>query len=88
MKAATYTAIKFCQVGSCALLEGVQHPDGVGPDVVTTPVQSFDPTTGVIETNNTWYTKAAAAVESVQARARWVSMLEGVLRCTRRPRLI
>ena len=30
MKAATYTAIEFCQVGSCALLKGVQHPDGVG----------------------------------------------------------
>lgn len=42
------------------LLKGVQHPDGVGPDVVTTPVQSFDPATGVIETKNTRYTKAAA----------------------------
>lgn len=60
MKATTYTAIEFCQVGSCALLKGVQHPDGVGPDVVTTPVQSFDPATGVIETKNTRYTKAAA----------------------------
>ena len=78
MKAATYTAIKFCQVGSCALLEGVQHPDGVGPDVVTTPVQSFDPTTGVIETNNTWYTPAAAADKAVHTLARWVSMLMGV----------
>ena len=55
MKTAKYAAIEFCQVGSCALLNGVQHPDGVGSDVVTTPVQSFDPTTGVIETANTRY---------------------------------
>ena len=60
MKAATYTSIEFCQFGSCALLKGVQHPDGVGTEVVTTPVQSFDHATGVIETKNTRYTKAAA----------------------------
>jgi len=60
MKAATYTAIEFCQVGSCALLKGVQHPDGGWLDVVTSPVRSFDPATGVIETKNTRYTKAAA----------------------------
>ena len=63
MKAATYTAIEFCQVGSCALLKGVEHPDGIEPAlvffVVTTPVRSFDPATGVIETNHTRYTKAA-----------------------------
>ncbi len=80
MKAATYTAIEFCQFGSCALLKGVQRPDGVGPDVVTTPVQSFDPATGVIETKNTRYTKAAAPsklYEAVQALARRVSRLKG-----------
>ena len=60
MKTATYTAIEFCRVGSCALLKGVQHPDGVGPDVVTTPVQFFAEATGVIETKNTWYIKAVA----------------------------
>ena len=60
MKAATYNALVVCQFGSCALLKGVQHPDGVGPGVVTAPVQSFDPDTGVIETMNTRYTKAAA----------------------------
>ena len=59
MKAATYTAITFCKAGSCALLLGVQHPNGIGPDVVTTPVQWFDPATGVIETKGTRYTKAA-----------------------------
>ena len=64
MKAATYTAIEFCRVGACALLKGVQHPDGVGPVVVTAPVRSFDPTTGVIETRNTRYTKAKAAAPS------------------------
>lgn len=60
MRAATYTTIEFCRVGSCALLNGVQHPDGIGPEVLTTTVQSFDPTTGVIETTNMRYTKAAA----------------------------
>lgn len=60
MKAATYIAAEFCRVGSCALLKGVQHPDGVGPDVVTTPVQFFDEATGVIETKNTRYIKAIA----------------------------
>ena len=60
MKAATYTAIRFCRVGSSALLSGVEHPDGIGPSVVTTPVLSFDPATGVIETKITRYTKAAA----------------------------
>ena len=59
MKAATYTAIEFCRVGACALLKGVQHPDGIGPDVGTTPVRSFDPATGVIETKNTRYIEAA-----------------------------
>lgn len=77
MKTATYTAIEFCQFGSCALLRGVQHPDGVGPDVVTTPVQSFDPATGVIETTNTRYTKAAVPSRAVQALARQVSRLKG-----------
>ena len=71
MKAATYTAIEFCQVGSSALLKGVQHPDGVGPDVVTTPVQSFDPATGVIETKNTRYTKAAAPAAAHRRPASW-----------------
>ena len=60
MQQATYTAAEFVKVGACALLKGVQHPAGVGPDVMTTPVQSFDPATGVIETKNTRYTKAAA----------------------------
>ena len=60
MKAATYTAIEFCQVGACALLHGVHLPEGVEPYVVTAPVQSFDPATGVIETKNTRYAKAIA----------------------------
>jgi hypothetical protein len=60
MQYATYTAIDFCKVGSCALLKGVQHPDGIGPDVVTTPVRSYYPSTGVIETLGTRYTKATA----------------------------
>ena len=59
MQQATYTAAEFVKVGACALLNGVEHPSGVGPDVVTTPVQSFDHATGVIETRNTRYTKAA-----------------------------
>ena len=61
MQQATYTAAEFVKVGACALLKGVQHPSaaGVGPDVITTHVQSFDPDTGVIETKNTRYTKAA-----------------------------
>ena len=59
MQQATYTAAEFVKVGACALLKGVQHPAGVGPDVITQPVQSFDPATGVIETKNTRYTKAA-----------------------------
>ena len=62
MKAATYTAIEFCQVGSSALLEGVQHPElRRQHHVVTTPVQSFDPATGVIETTNTRYTRCTKA---------------------------
>ena len=76
MKAATYTALAFCKVGSCALLIGVQHPDGVGPDVVTTPVQAFDPATGVITTENTRYTKAAAP-SKLYKPARRVSWLKG-----------
>lgn len=59
MQEATYTDIDFCKVGSCAVLTGVQHPDGVGPNVVTTPVRSYCPSTGVIETFCTRYTKAA-----------------------------
>lgn len=59
MQQATYTAAKFVKVGACALLNGVEHPAGVGPQVVTTPVQSFDHVTGVIETKNTRYTRAA-----------------------------
>ena len=46
MKAATYTAIEFCQVGACALLKGVQHPDGIGPDVGTTPAKLYKPAHG------------------------------------------
>lgn len=60
MQEATYTAAEFCQVGACALLNGVQHPDGIGPDVVTSPVRLYDPFTGVIETRNTRYTKIVA----------------------------
>ena len=59
MQQATYTAAEFVKVGACALLKGVQHPAGIGPEVMTSPVQSFDPATGVIETINTRYTKAA-----------------------------
>lgn len=60
MQQATYTAAEFVKVGACALLNGVEHPSGVGPRVVvTSPVRSYDPGTGVIETKNTLYTKAA-----------------------------
>lgn len=59
MQQATYTAAELVKVGACALLNGVEHPSGVGPQVVTTPVRSYDPGTGVIETENTLYTKAA-----------------------------
>ena len=59
MQQATYTAAEFVKVGACALLNGVEHPAGVGPQVVSTPVRSYDPVTGVIETKNTRYTKAA-----------------------------
>lgn len=55
MKTAKYAAIEFCRVGVGAALRGVQHPDGVGPDVITSTVCSYDPTTGVIETANTRY---------------------------------
>ena len=60
MQQATYTAAEFVKVGSCALLGGVEHPLGVGPEVVTTPVRSYDKETGVIETKNTRYTKASS----------------------------
>ena len=59
MQQATYTSAEFVKVGACALLNGVEHPAGVGPRVVSTPVRSYDPGTGVIETNDTRYTKAA-----------------------------
>ena len=59
MQQATNTAAKFVKVGACALLNGVEHPAGVGPQVVSTTVRSYDPGTGVIETKNTRYTKAA-----------------------------
>ena len=59
MQQATYTSAEFVKVGACALLNGVKHPAGVGPKVVSTPVRSYDPVTGVIETENTRYTKAA-----------------------------
>ena len=55
MKTAKYAAIEFCRVGVGAALRGVQHPDGHGPDVITSTVRSYDPTTGVIETVNTRY---------------------------------
>lgn len=61
MQNATYTTIDFCKVGSCAWLKGVQHPNGIGPDVVTTPVRSYDPSTGVIETFGTRYTRCTKA---------------------------
>ena len=59
MQQAMYTAADFVKVGACALLDGVEHPSGGGLRVVTTPVRSYDPWTGVIETKNTRYTKAA-----------------------------
>ena len=59
MQQATYTAAEFVKVGACALLKGVEHPAGVVPQVVSTTVRSYDPKTGVIETRNTRYTKAA-----------------------------
>ena len=60
MQQATYTTAEFVKVGACALLNGVEHPSGVVPQVVSTTVLSYDPGTGVIETKNTRYTKAAA----------------------------
>ena len=59
MQQATYTAAEFVKVGACALLHGVEHPSSVGPQVVSTPVRSYDASTGVIETEHTRYTKAA-----------------------------
>ena len=59
MQQAMYTAAEFVKVGACALLNGVEHPSGIGSHVVTTPVRSYDPGTGVIETYNTRYNKAA-----------------------------
>ena len=61
MQQATYTAAEFVKVGACALLIGVEHPSRTGslPRVVSTTVRSYDPKTGVIETENTRYTKAA-----------------------------
>ena len=67
MQQAMYTAAEFVKVGACALLNGVEHPSGVGPQVVTTPVRSFDPWTGVIETENTRYTKAVQPVAAALA---------------------
>ena len=55
MKTAKYATIRFCRVGEGACLRGVQHPDGFGPNVITSPVRSYDPVTGVIETVNTRY---------------------------------
>lgn len=59
MRQATYTAAEFVKVGACALLNGVEHPSSVGPQVVSTPVLSYDADTGVIQTEHTRYTKAA-----------------------------
>ena len=55
MKTAKYASIGFCRVGEGAALRGVQHPDGHGPNVITSTVCSYDPITGVIETANTRY---------------------------------
>ena len=59
MQQATYTVAEFVKVGACALLNGVEHPSGVGPRVVSATVRSYYPTSGVIKTRNTRYTKAA-----------------------------
>ena len=59
MQQATYTAAEYVKIGACALLNGVEHPSGTVPQVVSTTVRSYDPNTGVIETRNTRYTKAA-----------------------------
>ena len=59
MRHSTYTAIKFCEVGACALLDGVEPPSVFfGSEVMTTPVRSYDKETGVIETENTRYIQA------------------------------
>ena len=58
MRQAMYTSADFVKVGACALLNGVEHPSGVGSQVVTTPVRYYDPGPGVIETENTRYTRA------------------------------
>ena len=58
MKTAKYAAAEFVKVGACALLKGVQHDGSVV--IVTTPVQSYDPITGVIETKTTRYITDAA----------------------------
>ena len=71
MQQATYAAAEFVKVGACALLNGVEHPSGVGRQVVTTPVRSYDPGTGVIETKNTRYTKAAPPAKLYKPTHGW-----------------
>lgn len=46
-------------VGRSAVLVGVEkHPAGLRGDcVITSPVRSYDPETGIIETENTVYIK-------------------------------
>ena len=62
MKTVTYTTIDGRPILILTFPDnnGGEHPDGVGPDVVTTPEQSFDHARGRVETKNTRYTKAAA----------------------------
>ena len=59
MQQATNTAAEFVKVGACALLNGVEHPSSGGPQVVSTPVRSYNADTGVIVPKHTRYTKAA-----------------------------
>lgn len=56
MKTVTYTTPD----GRPILILTGPGNNGVGPDVVTTPEQSFDHARGRVETKNTRYTKAAA----------------------------
>ncbi len=71
MQQATYTAAEFVKVGACALLSGVEHPAGIGSRVVSTTVRSYDPKTGVIETWNTRYTKAAPPAKLYKPAHGW-----------------
>lgn len=55
-KVVRYHELRDCKVGHRAFVWPIDHPDvPVGSYAKTTPVQKFDPLSGVAETSNTRY---------------------------------